>query len=51
MTPPQLDVFVRVVQTDSAHGDWCIDGQDVTVWVDMSLLATGVVIKTSGSRG
>jgi len=43
------DVFTRVAQTDPTRGDWCVDGQDVTVWVDASSLATGVVIESGGA--
>ncbi len=34
--------MMRSSQNDPAHGDWCADGQEVTVWVDASSLATGV---------
>ena len=33
-------------QTDPLHDDWCVDGQDVSLWADASLLATSVVIES-----
>ena len=36
------EIVMRSSQTDPARGDWCVDGQEVTVWVDASSLATGV---------
>ena len=38
------EIVMRSSQTDLACGDWCADGQEVTVWVDASSLATGVAI-------
>ena len=38
------DIFMRVNQDDQVKGDWCISGQEVTVWVDASSLAPGVVV-------
>lgn len=43
------DIFARVAQTNPVHGDWRVDGQDVTIWVDMSSLAIGVVSESGGS--
>ena len=38
------DIFTRVTQDDPVKSDWCISGQEVTVWADSSSLATGVVV-------
>ena len=35
------EIVMRSSQTDPARGDRCADGQEVTVWVDASSLATG----------
>ncbi len=43
------EIMMRSSQTDPAHGDWCADGQEVTVWVDASSLATGVAIEYDAS--
>ena len=43
------EIMMRSSQTDPAHGDWCADGQEVTVWVDASSLATGVAIEYDGA--
>ena len=40
---------MRSSQTDLACGDWCADGQEVTVLVDASSLATGVAIEYDGA--
>ena len=37
------------MQADPVHGTWCISRQDVTVRVDVSLLATGVVVGSNGA--
>ena len=42
------DIFTRVTQDDPVKGDWCISGQEVTVWVDASSLATSVVMESNG---
>ena len=42
-------IVMRLSQTDPAHGDWCTNGQEVTVWVDASSLATGVAIEYDGA--
>ena len=42
-------IVMRSSQTDPARGDWCVDGQEVTVWVDASSLATGVAIEYDGA--
>ena len=43
------EIMMRLSQTDPAHGNWCADGQEVTVWVDASSLATGVAIEYDGA--
>ena len=43
------EIVMRSSQTDPAHGDWCADGQEVTVCVDASSLATGVAIEYAGA--
>ena len=43
------EIVMRSSQTDPARGDWCADGQEVTVWVDASSLATGVAIEHDGA--
>ena len=35
--------FVR--RDDPAHGDWCVDGRELNVWVDASSLAIGVALE------
>ena len=41
----QAEIITRSYQMGPSHGDWCVDGQDVTVGVDGSFLVTGVVIE------
>ena len=43
------EIVMRSSQTDPACGEWCADGQEVTVWVDASSLATGVAIEYDGA--
>ena len=43
------ELVMRSSQTDPACGDWCGNGQEVTVWVDASSLATGVAIEYDGA--
>ena len=43
------EIITRASQTNQSHGDWYVNGQDVTVWVHASSLATGVVIENGGS--
>ena len=38
-----------MVQKDPAQGDWSVDGCEVTVWIDASSLATGVVVESGES--
>lgn len=49
---PEPDLGRRFHQSGtnrSSDGDRCVDRQDVTVWVDVSSLATGVVIESGGA--
>ena len=46
---PEPNVFARVAQTDRSQDDWCVDGQDITIWVDMTSLATGVITESGGA--
>ena len=39
------EIILRSSQTDLVHGDLCLNGQEVTVWVDASSLATGVAVE------
>ena len=43
------EIVMRSSQTDPARGVWCANCQEVTVWVDASSLATGVVIEYDGA--
>ena len=41
-------IFVTVdsVHRDNtAHGDWCVDGRELNVWVDARSLAIGVALE------
>ena len=43
------DIIARLAQKDPAQGDWSVDGREVTVWIDVSSLATGVVVESGES--
>ena len=43
------EVLTRVHKEDQARGRWCIDGQALSVWVDASSLATGVLLVYDGA--
>ena len=43
------EIVLRSSQTVPARGDWCVNGQEVTVWVDASSLATGMAIEYDGT--
>ena len=43
------DIFARVTQADPVQGTWYISRQDVSVWVDVSSLATGCVVESNGT--
>ena len=34
-----------VLRDDPAHGDWCVDGRELSVWVDVSSLAIGIALE------
>lgn len=38
-----------VKQDDIAHGDWCVDSQELNMWVDAHSLATGVALERYGT--
>ena len=37
--------MVSVQRDDPAHGDWCIEGQELNAWVDASSLAIRVALE------
>ena len=41
-----LDIIVQMAQKDRMQDDWSMDGCEVTVWIDTSSLATGVVVES-----
>ena len=43
------DIFTRVTQVDPVQDTGCISGQDDTVWVDPSSLATCMVMESNGA--
>ena len=43
------EVLTRVHKEDLAWGRWCVDGQALSVWVDISSLATGVSLVFDGA--
>ena len=43
------EIVLRSSQNDPVHGDWCANDQEVTVWVDVSSLATRVAIEYDGT--
>ena len=38
------ETVARVTHDDPVRGNWCVDGNEFTVWVDASLLALGVAL-------
>ena len=44
-----LSYIVARLAQDPAQVDWCVDGCEVTVWIDASSLATGVVVESGES--
>lgn len=44
-----LTVSIRVALKVPLHGDWCVNGHEVTVWFDASFLATSVFVESGGS--
>lgn len=49
LTRMLMGIITRLAEKDPAHVDWCFDGREVTVWVDASSLATGVIVESSES--
>ena len=48
------DIIVRMAQKDPAQkdpaqGNWSVDGHEVTLWIDASSLATGIVVESGES--
>ena len=43
------EVLTRMRKEDPAQGRWCVDGQTLSVWVDASSLATGVLFVYDGA--
>ena len=39
------ETIARVKQDDPAKGDWCVQGDELNVWVDASSLAIGVLLE------
>ena len=42
------ETSIRVRKADSVGGNWCMDGKEITVWVDASSVATGVELERNG---
>ena len=42
------EVLVRVTCDDPIQGNWNISGEELNAWVDVSSLATGVVLERHG---
>ena len=42
------ETLTRVREADSVGGNWCMEGKEITVWVDASCVATGVALETNG---
>ena len=43
------ETLERINKEDPARGKWCVDGEDVNVWVDASALALGVSLEQRGN--
>ena len=43
------ETVARVRQEDPARGDWCVNGREMSVWVDASSLAIGVLLQSCGT--
>ena len=41
------ETLTRVREADPVGGNWCTDGKEITVWVDVSSVATGVALETN----
>ena len=44
-----VETIARVRQDDPAKGDWCVQGDELNVWVDASFLAIGVLLEKNGA--
>ena len=44
-----VKIITGAFQMEPSHGDWCVDGQDVTLWENANSLAASVVIENSRS--
>lgn len=42
------ETVAKVCEMDPMRGDWCIDGSEMKVWVDISSVATGVALEVNG---
>ena len=43
------ETLTRVREADPVGGNWCMDGQEITVWVDASSVAAEVALETNGT--
>ena len=43
------EVVARVRQEDPVRGKWCVNGDELGVWVDASSIATGVSLEHDGA--
>ena len=43
------ETIARVKQDDPAKGDWCMQGDELNMWVDASTLAIGVLLVKNGA--
>ena len=43
------ETIERVMQDDPMCGDWCVNGNELTIWVDASLLAISVAFEDNRS--
>ena len=43
------ETMACVHNDDPARGDWCVDGEEMNVWVDASMLAIGVVLANNNA--
>ena len=43
------EIIARVKQDDPAKGDWCVEGDELNVWVDASSLAIGRLLEKDGA--
>ena len=41
------ETLTRVREADPVGGNWCMDSKEITVWVDVSSVATGVALETN----